>query len=394
MTPRIVGFVFSSVVAGITAWVSVSASTKYIRDIGGFEGWKPFRYFDEIYTGLFAALGIIVGFTVASLIYRQALDLYRDLLSDLRRIPARDKAAVILGIFMGLATTALLGRVLVDILDIGGPLILLVGVICVYLGVAITTSMKEELYYFFPGLSKQAEGGAEEMPAAQPKLLDTNVIIDGRITDICRAGFCEGPLYVPDFVLNELHLISDSSDTLKRNRGRRGLDILNQMQQESSLHVRVYDRYDQPLRSSDPVDTKLVHLAQDLNAAIVTNDFNLNKVAQLQGIKVLNVNELANAVKPVVLPGEEMTVTVVREGKEQGQGVAYLEDGTMVVVESGKNSIGETVGVVVTSVLQTVAGKMIFGDLQGAASRSQEGSDRHHRANSRGGTRRKARSQG
>lgn len=394
MTPRIVGFVFSSAVAAITAWVSVSASTKYIRDIGGFEGWKPFRYFDEIYTGLFAALGIIVGFTVASLIYRQALDLYRDLLSDLRRIPARDKAAVILGIFMGLATTALLGRVLVDILDIGGPLILLVGVICVYLGVAITTSMKEELYYFFPGLSKQAEGGAEEMPAAQPKLLDTNVIIDGRITDICRAGFCEGPLYVPDFVLNELHLISDSSDTLKRNRGRRGLDILNQMQQESSLHVRVYDRYDQPLRSSDPVDTKLVHLAQDLGAAIVTNDFNLNKVAQLQGIKVLNVNELANAVKPVVLPGEQMTVTVVREGKEQGQGVAYLEDGTMVVVESGKNSIGETVGVVVTSVLQTVAGKMIFGDLQGVASRSQEGSDRHHRANSRGGTRRKARSQG
>lgn len=394
MTPRIVGFVFSSAVAAITAWVSVSASTKYIRDIGGFEGWKPFRYFDEIYTGLFAALGIIVGFTVASLIYRQALDLYRDLLSDLRRIPARDKAAVILGILIGLATTALLGRVLVDILDIGGPLILLVGVICVYLGVAITTSMKEELYYFFPGLSKQAEGGAEEMPAAQPKLLDTNVIIDGRITDICRAGFCEGPLYVPDFVLNELHLISDSSDTLKRNRGRRGLDILNQMQQESSLHVRVYDRYDQPLRSSDPVDTKLVHLAQDLNAAIVTNDFNLNKVAQLQGIKVLNVNELANAVKPVVLPGEQMTVTVVREGKEQGQGVAYLEDGTMVVVESGKNSIGETVGVVVTSVLQTVAGKMIFGDLQGVASRSQEGSDRHHRANSRGGTRRKARSQG
>jgi len=394
VTPRIVGFVFSSAVAAITAWVSVSASTKYIRDIGGFEGWKPFRYFDEIYTGLFAALGIIVGFTVASLIYRQALDLYRDLLSDLRRIPARDKAAVILGILIGLATTALLGRVLVDILDIGGPLILLVGVICVYLGVAITTSMKEELYYFFPGLSKQAEGGAEEMPAAQPKLLDTNVIIDGRITDICRAGFCEGPLYVPDFVLNELHLISDSSDTLKRNRGRRGLDILNQMQQESSLHVRVYDRYDQPLRSSDPVDTKLVHLAQDLNAAIVTNDFNLNKVAQLQGIKVLNVNELANAVKPVVLPGEQMTVTVVREGKEQGQGVAYLEDGTMVVVESGKNSIGETVGVVVTSVLQTVAGKMIFGDLQGVASRSQEGSDRHHRANSRGGTRRKARSQG
>jgi len=394
VTPRIVGFLFSSAMAAITAWVSVLASNKYIRDIGGFEGWKPFRYFDEIYTGLFAALGIIVGFTVASLIYRQALDLYRDLLSNLRRIPGRDKAAVILGIFIGLAMTALLGRVLVDILDIGGPLILLVGIICVYLGVAITTSMKEELYYFFPGLSKQAEGDAEDRPAAQPKLLDTNVIIDGRITDIFRAGFCEGPIYVPGFVLDELHLIADSSDTLKRNRGRRGLDILNQMQQESSLHVRVYDRYGPSLRGSDPVDTKLVHLAKDLDAAIVTNDFNLNKVAQLQGIKVLNVNELANAVKPVVLPGEQMTVTVVREGKEQDQGVAYLEDGTMVVVERAKDRIGETVGIVVTSVLQTVAGKMIFGDLQGGTSRSQEGSDRHHRVNNRGGTRRKARSQG
>jgi uncharacterized protein YacL len=223
----------------------------------------------------------------------------------------------------------------------------------------------------------------------RPKLLDTNVIIDGRIADIARSGFIEGPIYVPDFVLEELHLIADSSDTLRRNRGRRGLDILNQMQQQPGIQIRVYDQYSRALRNTNQVDAKLVQLAKDLSAAIVTNDFNLNKVAQLQGVAVLNVNELANAVKPVVLPGEEMTVTIVREGKEPEQGVAYLDDGTMVVVERGKGHIGATIGVVVTSVLQTVAGKMIFGHPQGESRNPQEHSNRRSRADSGGGTRRK-----
>lgn len=386
MVARLVGLLFSLAVAATAAYVASRWSRLYIEE---FEEWQTFRYFAETYTALFAALGLIVGFTIASLIYRQALDLFSDLQSDLRRIPGRDKAAVVLGVFIGLGMTALLGMLLIRIPQFGVPLVLLVALVSVYFGVAITLSMKEELYFFFPGLAKPSAAGEETGPSLQAKLLDTNVIIDGRIYDIARAGFVEGPIYVPGFVLEELHLIADSSDTLRRNRGRRGLDILNQMQQETDLSVRVYDDYDVAIKDSEPVDTKLVQLAKSLDAVIVTNDFNLNKVAQLQGIRVLNVNELANAVKPVVLPGEEMTVTVVREGKELEQGVAYLDDGTMVVIERGKDHMGKTIPIVVTSVLQTVAGKMIFGQPQGDAGGSREQHNRRSRTNSGGGSRRK-----
>jgi len=385
MIARSLGLLFSLAIAVTSAYVAVQWSGLYIQE---FQDWAPFRYFEQTYRFLFAALGGIVGFTLASLIYRQALDLSSDLLSDLRRIPGRDKAAVVLGVFIGLGMTALLGMLLIRIPNFGYQLVLLVGILSIYFGVAITLSMKEELYFFFPGLAKPAESTDEPAALFQPKLLDTNVIIDGRIADVARAGFVEGPIYVPDFVLEELHLIADSSDTLRRNRGRRGLDILNHMQQEPGLHVRVHDHYSTPLRVSDPVDAKLIGLAKELEAAIVTNDFNLNKVAQLQGIRVLNVNELANAVKPVVLPGEEMSVTIVREGKEPDQGVAYLDDGTMVVVEHGKDRIGETIPIVVTSVLQTVAGKMIFGQPQSGSQSSQEHSDRRSRSNSSSRTRR------
>ena len=183
------------------------------------------------------------------------------------------------------------------------------------------------------------------------------MIIDGRIADICRTQFIEGILVVPAFVLEELQHIADSSDVLKRNRGRRGLDILNKMQKEPNVNVKIYDRdFDEVAE----VDTKLVRLAKALGGKIVTNDYNLNKVAELQGVAVLNINELANAVKPIVLPGEEMVVHVIKDGKEQGQGVAYLDDGTMIVVDGGRRYIGEDIGVMVTSVLQTAAGRMIF----------------------------------
>jgi uncharacterized protein YacL len=365
MITRVVGLILSLMVGALSAWVCVlAASVYYLEPIAGREQWRPFTYFEPTYKVLFAVFGLIVGFTAASFIYRQAVALARDVLSNLQRMPGRDKAAVVLGIFIGLGMTALLGVLLVRIPHFGAQLTVLVGLISVYLGVFITLSMKEELYFFFPNLATQtgSAGRGEEKPKAQPKLLDTNVIIDGRISDVARAGFVEGPICVPGFVLEELHMIADSSDTLKRNRGRRGLDILNQMQQERELEVTVVDQYSSPIRSSDPVDAKLVQLAKELGAAIITNDFNLNKVAQLQGIRVMNVNELANAVKPVVLPGEELTVTIVREGKEPDQGVAYLDDGTMVVVERGKDRIGETLRIIVTSVLQTVAGKMIFGN--------------------------------
>jgi uncharacterized protein YacL len=200
------------------------------------------------------------------------------------------------------------------------------------------------------------------VPRQTPKLLDTNVIIDGRILDICRTGFVEGPILIPRFILDELQHIADSSDSLKRARGRRGLDILNQMRKELGMKVTTFDP--EGIRLPQEVDSKLVAVAQHLGAAIITNDFNLNKVAELQGVTVLNVNELANALKPVVLPGEEMSVTVIREGKEPNQGVAYLDDGTMVVIENARRLIGERVDVVVASVWQTVAGKMIFATLK------------------------------
>ncbi|MFB3883155.1 MAG: PIN/TRAM domain-containing protein [Armatimonadota bacterium] len=362
MLTRLAGLLFSLAIGATAAFVAVQWSGLYVQE---FQDTTSFKYFREIYTVLFGAVGLLIGFTIASLIYRQALDLSSGLLSDLRRVPGRDKMAVVIGIFIGLGITVLLGVLLIRIEKFGPQLVLLIGIIAIYFGVAITLSMKEELYFFFPNLARAPEASDKERSgSAIPKLLDTNVIIDGRIADIARAGFVEGSILVPDFVLEELHLIADSSDTLRRNRGRRGLDILNGMQQEADLNIRVLTDYQSTFRNTDPVDARLVQVAKEVGGTIVTNDFNLNKVAQLQGIRVLNVNELANAVKPVVLPGEEMSVTIVREGKEPEQGVAYLDDGTMVVVERGKDRIGETIPITVTSVLQTVAGKMIFGHPQ------------------------------
>jgi uncharacterized protein YacL len=195
-------------------------------------------------------------------------------------------------------------------------------------------------------------------PRKRFKILDTSVIIDGRIADICETGFMDGTLVIPQFVLKELQLVADSSDSMKRNRGRRGLDILQKIQKMSGVEVTISDVDFPEVRE---VDLKLIELARSLQGKIVTNDFNLNKVAQLRGVEVLNINELANSLKPVVLPGEIMKVFILKEGKEYNQGVAYLDDGTMVVVDNARKSIGRTIDVVVTSVLQTTAGKMIFG---------------------------------
>jgi uncharacterized protein YacL len=201
-----------------------------------------------------------------------------------------------------------------------------------------------------------------EQPRAESyKLLDTSVIIDGRIADITETGFLEGTLVIPQFILRELQHIADSSDPLKRNRGRRGLDILQKIQKKVDIRVEISDMDFPEIRE---VDNKLVAMAKALNAKIVTNDFNLNKVAELRGVAVLNINELTNALRPVVLPGEDMRVYVLKEGKEYNQGIAYLDDGTMVVVDNGRRHIGQTIDVCVTSVLQTTAGRMIFSRLK------------------------------
>lgn len=216
---------------------------------------------------------------------------------------------------------------------------------------------KEDLIGIFSKWPLGAEKEAEPENRGECKILDTSVIIDGRIADICKTGFIEGTLVIPEFVLEELQHIADSSDLLKRNRGRRGLDILNKIQKELDVKVLIYEG---DFEEISEVDSKLVRLAKVLRGKVITNDFNLNKVCELQGVPVLNINDLANAVKPVVLPGEEIVVQVIKDGKEHGQGVAYLDDGTMIVVEGGRDYIGATMEVMVTSVLQTSAGRMIF----------------------------------
>lgn len=279
--------------------------------------------------------------------------------SMLNKMPIYDVLAGSLGLAIGLIISNLIGSAFMHIPIIGNYIPGICSIILGYLGVNIAISKREELFSMlislpWKGKERQKEKSSE---LEQYKILDTSVIIDGRIADICASGFIEGPLVVPVFVLEELQHIADSSDLLKRNRGRRGLDILNRMQKELALSVQINDHdFDDIIE----VDSKLVRLAQVMKGKLVTNDYNLNKVAELQGVTVLNINELSNSVKPVVLPGEEMVVHVVKDGKEFGQGIGYLDDGTMIVVDSGKKHIGDTIGVLVTSVLQTAAGRMIF----------------------------------
>lgn len=241
-----------------------------------------------------------------------------------------------------------------------GGLVFLLGL--PYLGLVIGARFGHEQ---FPGPSGHASPGASN---ATTKVLDTSVIIDGRVADLCETGFLEGPFLVPHFILNELQHIADSSDSLKRARGRRGLDILNKIQKMPDVDVRIVE---EDFPHVKEVDAKLVVLAKKVGGRIITNDLNLNKVAELQGVRVLNINELCNALRPVVLPGETIRVFVLKEGKEAGQGVAYLDDGTMIVVDNARRCIGRNVDVTVTSVLQTTAGRMIFTRLKEETEREE-----------------------
>jgi uncharacterized protein YacL len=218
--------------------------------------------------------------------------------------------------------------------------------------------------------------GVEKSSKKTFKILDTSVIIDGRIADIAETGFLDGVLVIPQFVLRELQLVADSADSMKRNRGRRGLDILQRIQKMAHLNVQIVEDDFPQVRE---VDMKLIELAKVYDCKVVTNDFNLNKVAQLHGVEVLNINELANSLKPIVLPGEIMRVFILKEGKEYNQGVAYLDDGTMVVVDNAKRMISKTIDISVTSVLQTTAGKMIFGKYDERVHAAVAGAERHER---------------
>jgi uncharacterized protein YacL len=274
-------------------------------------------------------------------------------------------SAVTFGLLLGLAIGSLFSMALTPVLDISDvpyikdlavPVRLLVTLICCYVAVSTLLQTKDEFRFIIPYVefSKQIKGG-------RPLVLDTSVIIDGRIADICDTRVIDTKLIVPRFVLQELQQIADSPDKLKRNRGRRGLDILKRMQTNPKVELEVHEGNLSQLRDTDKVDERLVKFAQAVSARVVTNDYNLNKIAQLQGVDVINLNELANALKSVALPGEILNVRIVKPGDQMGQGVGYLDDGTMIVVEQGKSAIGQEVAITVTSVLQTNAGRMIFG---------------------------------
>ena len=272
-----------------------------------------------------------------------------------------------IGLFTGLLGAAILGQLLGIFQSVSESPFSAVVIMGLFLSLpffGVTMGCR----YGRDGLAGLAGGGNGESLEHSVKLLDTSVIIDGRIADLCETGFIEGRLVVPHFILQELQHISDSSDGLKRARGRRGLDILNVIQKMTSIKV---DLIEDDFPHVKEVDTKLIELAKQMDAKVLTNDFNLNKVAGIQGVKVLNINDLCNALKPVVLPGETIRVFVLKEGKEAGQGVAYLDDGTMVVVDHAKKWIGKNVEVVVTSVLQTSAGRMIFTRLKEESEREE-----------------------
>jgi uncharacterized protein YacL len=307
------------------------------------------RYYQFILMLAFALLGFAVGPYVT-------VKPYRALRHQLRQLPARALIMGIIGSLIGLLIAALLALPLSLLPGAFGQLLPFVFALILASIGATTMVIREKDIAAILGLF-----AAREASKRSVVLLDTSVIIDGRIVDICQSGFLSGTLLVPRFVLEELQRIADSGEALRRNRGRRGLDILNKMQKDQRIPMEICDMDAPEIRE---VDGKLVKLAQQLDCPVFTNDYNLNRVAELQGVRVLNINELANAVKAVVLPGESLQVDIIQEGKETGQGVGYLDDGTMVVVEDGRRWMHTSVDIAVTRVLQTVAGRMIFGQIE------------------------------
>jgi len=311
-------------------------------------------------TALGAALGGLVGLFVGPPLIRWIICAVQWLEFRVTGASLQEIALGAAGLIIGLIIANLLRPVLSQMPLLGSILpttsVLLLG----YLGMVIGRAKKDDLSGLMGGMRARQNKGLDVLPktaSLQPKVLDTSAIIDGRIADICASGFLEGPLVTPAFVLEELRHIADSQDILRRNRGRRGLDVLARIRQELAVPVRIEEA---ELGTNLDVDAKLVKLARNLDACIITNDYNLTKVARLQGVPVLNVNELALALRPVLLPGEDITVHIIKDGKESGQGVAYLDDGTMVVVDGGRRHLGEDLEVTVTRELQTVGGRMIF----------------------------------
>ena len=305
---------------------------------------------------IFGLVGALMGLVVTPFLTTRPI---RTIRTQITQVSVRTMVAGLIGLIVGLIIAALVAFPFSLLPTPFSQILPFVGVVLFsYLGITIMVMRQNDIMNLLGSrFSSNIEDGQVSGADKLVVLLDTSVIIDGRIADIARTGFISGPMLVPSFVLNELQHIADSSDGLRRQRGRRGLDILNRLQKDASISFRITDLDVEGVRS---VDDKLVVLAKQLRAQILTNDYNLNRVAELQGVTVLNINELANAVKAVFLPGETLDVNVIQEGKESGQGVGYLDDGTMVVIEDGKDYIDQLIPVTVTKVLQTAAGRMIF----------------------------------
>ncbi len=369
MLQKLVRAVFT--IAGALLGFGLYTLTKFLIILAGHKELVDFSEIqDMIISTLVAIIFGLIFFRLTPAFKKQGNKMANNLESDLQKMSANDIVMGTVGLIAGLIIAFLISQIYVGIkvpyLDV--ILNVITYIILGYLGIVIATKKGKDIRGSLLNWRLSGSGtgkGGKTKSDATPKILDTSVIIDGRIADIMKTGFIEGQIVIPEFVLVELRHIADSSDALKRNRGRRGLDILNKIQNEYG--VEIYNSTGEKSLDEIPeVDVKLLKLAQIMNGKVVTNDFNLNKVAGIKGVDVLNINELANTLKPVVLPGEEMILSLVKEGKENNQAVAYLDDGTMIVVEDGKRFIGQTIKVIVTSVLQTSAGRMIFAKPAGS----------------------------
>lgn len=325
-------------------------------------GYISQAFFDILILLLLCILFGIIFYFISPFIIKRGQQVANYIENEMLRVPLPEMLTSIIGFVVGIIIAYFVSSPIRAIPFIGIPLTIALYIFLGYIGINVGRMKKDEITKYVQGkkfFSK--EKVVKKNSNAMPKILDTSVIIDGRISDIIDTGFIEGKIVIPTFVLEELRHIADSADDLKRVKGRRGLDILNLIQNNKNVVVEINES---KISEVNEVDIKLLKLAEKINGCVVTNDYNLNKVAQIHQIKILNINELSNAVKPQLVAGEQLNVNIVKEGKENSQGVAYLDDGTMIVVEHGKKYIGNYVGVEVSSVLQTPAGRMIFAKVK------------------------------
>lgn len=355
----------------LIGYLAASNASSLLLEVANTKGIGEGLFSSTVINVLIVVVGIalfgFLGKLLSPFLTMHILRLVESISNRLTNLPTGDIFIMSFGVIVSLIVAALLGTALSRLPVVGPYITLILCVVAAIVGGNVALSKSKDIVSFFSRLrvvrpsAEAPKKVSVRQDSCNYKILDTSVLIDGRIVDVIKTGFLEGVVVIPRFVLEELQKIADSADTLKRNRGRRGLDIVKAIQGNGKVAVEISDvDYD----DTTEVDAKLLHWAKEYGGIVATNDFNLSKVAEIQGVKILNINDLANAVKQAVLPGEEMQIFLAKEGKEPGQAIGYLDDGTMIVVESGKRSVNFTVPVLVTSVLQTSAGRMIFAKLK------------------------------